>query len=112
MKYEIGKTYDITDVAEEQETHQEYIKVFMRIDEWWKVMLSKIMEWDYDGAEGVFTAEQNNISFEWELNLDKIVEILHNDDLFCWNFEVFKSKDEAIDHIKDGKLLWVLNYLS
>ena len=112
MELEFAKYTDITKFAKEKEPdkYNEYNKILICFDTK-TVWIARVLEGydkDYNMCDDSFILERNNIdlfnaSYLKGSNHKILVEeILEEDDLCNWDFEVCDSEEDAIDMLDDG----------
>ena len=108
MEFEFAKYTEITDLAFEHGTgYKGYVRFFICPDvhDTWFCRILENTNSEYDTEEGSFLLERNNIPNEYkgqELTVDRVVDIIQEDDGSNWDYQQAYSVDELIDMLDDG----------
>ncbi len=111
MKIEFGVYTDITELYKKHSTSLSdgdgYIRFFICNDvfTFWLIRIIENHNADYEFEEGVYILERNNIEKEFkgeELTINKIIDIIKNDEFDNYDVDEYYDFDEMISDIDGG----------
>lgn len=110
MKFEFAKYTEITDLAfQERPSYKEekFIRFFICPDvhDTWYCRILEGYDANYQVKEGSYLLERNNIPNDFKgqkLDLERVKDIIHEDDGSNWDFEQSNNLQDLIDMIDDG----------
>lgn len=110
MKFECGKYTEITELAfkvNPSYKNEKYIRFFIcpDVEDTWFVRLLDGFNEEYEPEEGSYILERNNVPNDYKcqkLTIDRVRQIIEDDDGCNWDYQVSDDVDELIDMLDDG----------
>jgi len=110
MKFEFAKTTNVTTYAFTNNSEYEnngYVSVFITpdVNDVWLVRLRKEVRYGHGAIEGSYIVERDKISNDYkgqDMNVNRLKNIIVDDEFENWDYYVFDNYDEAIERIDGG----------